>query len=147
MIGIRFEIPNEFGYHLKHIVSVLNFTSNDWFIEDAEVYNQVYENYFKKGVYSQDKLLELCDQEHYLIMLDLRIFPKGSHCIPVQTVQEFKVSDCQLVLLCCDSSFIDIYCKDHNIQKAILEMCKYNGYKNLERIEEKTDTRTRLSVW
>lgn len=51
MIGIRFEIPNEWNNYLKLILDNINTGSYNWVISDAEIYLENFIDLFKKSIY------------------------------------------------------------------------------------------------
>ena len=62
----------------------------------------------------------------------------------VATYQEFIESECQIVLMLVDSSYVTIYSKDKDTLRHILSKAVAAGYENIEYITAENDTRTSL---
>lgn len=77
----------------------------------------------------------------------MKAFPFGKTVNEVQTYEEFVDSDCELVLLIADNSYVSIYCKNKNtIEKLYFNALK-NDFEEVLFITDENDTRTGLTVW
>jgi hypothetical protein len=54
----------------------------------------------------------------------------------MQTYEEYMNSDCQIVLLCIDSAYIDFFCKDESILEVVYKNCLSNDYENIKVLSE-----------
>lgn len=77
----------------------------------------------------------------------MKAFPQGKDIVEVKTYQEFLNSDCQLVLLVADSSFVIIYCKNRKMAEDLFNNAKDRGYDHVKYITDANDARTGFSVW
>ncbi|KIL35620.1 prophage protein [Cohnella kolymensis] len=152
--GITFEIPNRYGKFLGDILKPIEIDEYNWRIGGEESYlivdGNLGEPMFQEPIDClEGKILRsiFTENEYYLIFQDLKAFPKGKTTIEVNTYEDYLLSDCQLVLLVVDSSYITIYCKDKSKVDALYINAKDQRYKNLEYITDVNDMRTGLSVW
>ncbi|AJS58977.1 DUF2691 family protein [Paenibacillus sp. IHBB 10380] len=152
--GIIFEIPNENGRFLGDILMPFDTNQYNWRVGGEESYlinnNKLDSSLFPEQINCMDgetlkSIIE--DSEYYLIFQDLKAYPKGKNTIDVRTYEEFMGSDCQLVLLVVDSSYITVYCKSKEKLEELYLNAYNQGYINLEYITDENDMRTRLSVW
>ncbi|MNW56917.1 hypothetical protein D3C74_346740 [compost metagenome] len=152
--GISFEIPNQYGKFLGDILEPFETNKFNWHIGGEESY------YIQSGtlgdpLFSEEveamsgELFEhiIENYEYYLIFQSVKAFPKEKRLVDVQTYKEFIDSDCQLVLLVVDTSYVTVYCKDNGMLDSLFHNAERRGYSNLEYITDENDTRTRLSVW
>ncbi|KAF1342305.1 hypothetical protein ABP1_3037 [Bacillus subtilis] len=65
----------------------------------------------------------------------------------VNTYEEFADSDCELVLLIADNSYVSIYCKNKNIIEKLYFNALQNDFEDVQFITDENDTRTSLTVW
>jgi Protein of unknown function (DUF2691) len=151
--GISFEIPNEYGRFLGDILLPFDTSQYNWYVGGEESYlikDNNMENLFPGQIQCMDgKTLKdiIENNEYYLIFQDLKAYPKEKSFINISTYEEFLSSDCQLVLLVIDSSYITIYCKDKEILEELYLNARSQRYINLEYVTDKNDRRTKLTVW
>lgn len=149
--GISFEIPNQYGKFLGEIVSPLDVASFNWGI-DGESYTvekgEIKEPLLPDEIMDGSALSERVKNNfYYCIFADLKAFPKDKQIKEINTYDEFLKSDCQVVLLLVDCSFVTIYCKDSSTLELLYGHAKSHGFDGLEYVTEENDKRIRLSVW
>ncbi|MEO3946169.1 DUF2691 family protein [Gorillibacterium sp. CAU 1737] len=151
--GISFQIPNEYGSYLKEILQPIDVTLFDWYTGGEESYttiNQRQEPLFPNEVFGLDGAdlgATIENKNQYLIFVNLRAFPKGKCVVDVVTYEEFLKSDCELVLLVIDSSYVTIYCKDKDQLDDLYKNAFNKEYEYIDYITDDNDFRTKLSVW
>ncbi|CAN7313634.1 DUF2691 family protein [Paenibacillus sp. LjRoot56] len=152
--GISFEILNEYGCFLGDILKPFDTTSFNWYIGGEESYFvndcTLGEPLFPEEVYGMDGAVLkgiIENNEHYLIFVNVKAYPKEKIVKDIKTYEEFLNSDCQLVLLIVDSTYVSIYCKDKDLIESLYHNAKINGYENVDFVTDENDGRTRLSVW
>ncbi|MBW5449443.1 DUF2691 family protein [Cohnella sp. CFH 77786] len=152
--GISFEIPNKYGRYLKDILNPFEIQEYNWRIGAEESYlivdSKLGDLLFQEPNNCMDgKALRsiLEENDYYLIFQDLKAFPKGKDIKELKTFEEYLNSDCQLVLLVVDSSYITIYCKNTEKVNDLYINAKNRGFKSLEYITDENNMRTGLSVW
>lgn len=152
--GIQLEIPNEWGCHLGEVLKPFNISHFDWYIGGEEAYQDTdggkMEPLFQGVIYGmkgQDLSKILKSNVYYIIFANFKAYPLGESIEDVLTYEEFLNSQCQLVVLVVDSSYVTIYCKDTEILNCLYQNAIEKGFENVEYITNENDTRTRLSVW
>lgn len=83
--------------------------------------------------------------QYYTIFVELQAYPFGQAVDLVQTYEEFVDSDCELVLLLADSSYVSIYCKDRNVIEKLFINALKNDFEEVQLITDDNDTRTGLT--
>ena len=73
---------------------------------------------------------------YYFIFLDLKGYSSKESWGSIETYEDFVDSYCELIFMCTDSSFIEIYCKDELILQTIYNNCKKNNFDNIRYIQD-----------
>jgi len=150
MRGLIIQLPNITGKNLWKLFNNINLSRYKWRVffdevlynEDGVEKNSLFEH---KIINDKDFLRRISQVSYYLIFLDIKAFPVHSDIDNVATYDEFKTSQCEIVLLCSDSIFVNFYCKDKDIIQQVRENCLENGFET-EYLTEENDGRLRLSV-
>ncbi|QMV41316.1 DUF2691 family protein [Cohnella cholangitidis] len=152
--GIQLEIPNEWGSHLGEVLEPFKISHFDWYIGGEETYQDIeggkVEPLFHGEIYGmkgQDLSDILKSNLYYIIFANLKAYPQGVSIKDVLTYEEFLNSQCHLVVLVVDSSYVTIYCKDIVMLNHLYQNAIEKGFENVEYVTNENDTRTRLSVW
>lgn len=150
--GLHLTSFNQYNNYLFTIFSSVNCEDYQWFITEDEIYtktaNQLSPLFEKKELSGFNFLQLIKDNLYYLIFINIQAYKKENTAAPIffKNYQEFYNSDCNLILLCTDSIYFDIYCKNIDILENIAERCR-NHFLDVHFITEQNDSRTRLSVW
>lgn len=132
MIGIQFQIPNEYNNFLFKIFSGVNVMQYEWdIITDSSIEKNTLTGEIKKsnGIFTANKLTGelfykcISKKCYYMIFIDVKAFSKGSQHTCISSFADFINSDCQLIFLCTDSQFITVFCKDRGVLKQIFDNC------------------------
>lgn len=152
--GIRFEIPNAYGRFLGEILKPMEVSNFDWFIGEEESYfvvdDTLGDSLFPDMIMGMngEELQKIIDNnEYYLIFANLKAFPKGTQVTDVITYEDYVKSECQMVLLVIDSTYVSVYCKDLEKVEGLYNHISRQGFESLEYLTDENDTRTILSVW
>ncbi|MBD2864033.1 DUF2691 family protein [Paenibacillus oceani] len=152
--GIQLEIPNEWGSHLGEVLEPFNISHFDWYIGGEEAYQYTEGDDFKPlfqgeiyGMKGQDLSEILKSTRYYIIFANFKAYPRGESIEDVLTYEEFLKSQCQLVLIVIDSSYLTVYCKDNKMLDDLYLNAIRKGFEKVEYITDENDFRTRLSVW
>ena len=152
--GLSFEIPNAYGKFLGEILGPIDITAFDWYIGGEESYlvkNGTLEEPLFPGEINGLAGTILKDivenNEYYLIFANLKAYPIEKNVIDIRTYEEFLNSDCQLVLLVIDCSYVVIYSKDKEKLESLYRNARTKKFANIQYITDENDSRTRLSVW
>ncbi|AXH99026.1 DUF2691 family protein [Sporosarcina sp. PTS2304] len=152
MRGISFEIPNEHSNYLSTILAGIPIENYEWIVdgwnESYIVENGNLENdLFTDGKISGELLyILISEQIYYLIAVTLQAFSKNSLTKQqtIATYEQFLESECQIVLLVIDSTFLTLYVKDQKLLHIIQRNAVGAGFKNILYITEENDTNTSL---
>lgn len=105
----------------------------EFFKDNSVVEGAVFANHLKTNQY-------------YTIFVELQAYPFGQAVDLVQTYEEFVDSDCELVLLLADSSYVSIYCKDRNVIEKLFINALKNDFEEVQLITDDNDTSQALRI-
>jgi hypothetical protein len=140
LTGISFKTQIGYSNYLSQIFDSIDVTKYKWLIvTDDMVYpqnTQMSESIFDSDIVSGESFQNSLNKDDYqMIFVDLKAFSVGGEISNVETYHDFINSDCQLVLLCVDSMFFEIYCKEVDIIEKIRRNCIANQFENIKFIE------------
>ncbi|MFU0825422.1 DUF2691 family protein [Clostridium sp.] len=142
-VGVRFEIPNEYGNYLSNILESLPVKCYQWLVDDDEIYllkNNQFTNEFlfnDDRIISGEKLYESSkNNTYYMIFVTLRAFSKDGTIKAVSKYKDFLESDCQIMLSVYDCSYVVFWCKDSQLVSNMYEYALSKGYEYVEYIED-----------
>ena len=151
--GVSFEIPNEYGRFLRDVLAPIDINAFNWKIGEGESYKAVNDRLdgvlFPDGkdvIAGIDLKTTLEIKDYYVIFANLQAYRSGE-IAKIETYDEFMESDCELVLLVVDCSYVTIYCKNQETITSLQENAANNGFDDIKYITDENDARTRLSVW
>lgn len=150
--GVSFQIPNEYGNFLWRILQLVEIANYRWqtsgesyFVVEGELDDEeLFHDYeiVEGAVFEQ----QLKTNQYYTIFVELKAFPYGKMVNQVNTYEEFADSDCELVLLIADNSYVSIYCKNKNIIEKLYFNALQHDFEDVQFITDENDTRTSLTV-
>lgn len=146
--GISFEIKNEVGISLYDILSNIDIVNLNWFIEQrqTEVHTRkVEESFFAESEYSGDEFSSLIRNEHYLVFLKLYGFQDETF-EEIHFYEDFKKSNCRLLILINDCSFVEIYVSNLDDIEKLRIAAEKNNYQDIRLITDNNDKRAKLDV-
>ena len=134
MIGITFKIKNEYNNFIAQILKDVDVEKYEWDIYPGEIFQRHYNNKFFSEEHISGEYFSECinRREYYLIFADFKAFPIGKEHIEIQTFAQYIKSKCDIVFLCVDSQFIEVFSKNESILQKVYENCKAMGAKNIE---------------
>ncbi|CAM4481294.1 MULTISPECIES: DUF2691 family protein [Bacillus] len=150
--GVSFQIPNEYGNFLWRILQPVEIANYRWqtsgesyFVVEGELED---EELFHDYAIAEGAVFEqqLKTNQYYTIFVELKAFPYGKMVNQVNTYEEFADSDCELVLLIADNSYVSIYCKNKKIIEKLYFNALQNDFEDVQFITDENDTRTSLTV-
>lgn len=80
-------------------------------------------------------------------MLKLQAYYPNAEYERIDTYDEFLSSKCRILLLICDTHYIDIYCKDIEISRALFARANSLSYQDVEYITDENDGRTAMNLF
>ena len=125
--GISFEIPNGYGRFLGDALKPIEIHAFNWKIGIGESYKVVNDKLggmlfsdSQESISGIELEATLETTDYYAVFVDLQAYPSGK-IAKIETYEEFINSDCELVLLVVDCSYVTMYCKNqeaiHSLQK------------------------------
>ncbi|MBT2191354.1 DUF2691 family protein [Bacillus inaquosorum] len=117
-----------------------NLFCNRWELDDQEFFK---DNSVVEGAVFANHLKT---NQYYTIFVELQAYPFGQAVDLVQTYEEFVDSDCELVLLLADSSYVSIYCKDRNVIEKLFINALKNDFEEVQLITDDNDTSQALRI-
>lgn len=145
MIGISFEIPNEYGNYLEKILHNIGIDKYFWTIEISEVYerkdNRLDRNMFDEYIMDGKEFKEeVSTADYYMIFLTAIAFKNKEDIVEIRNYNDYINSNAELSVICVDSSYVDIFSKNEDILEEILKNCKNNNYENIKIITEENNS-------
>lgn len=143
-VGVRFEIPNEYGKFLADILEGIPNNQFIWFVDSDEIY-KITNNEFtgdslfgeEERIINGEKLVDTASNNvYYLIFLTLRAFIDGGSVERVSKYEQFLSSDCQMILAIYDSSYVMFWCKNDQLVLDIYNNALLKEYENIKYISE-----------
>ncbi|SMC92471.1 DUF2691 family protein [Sporomusa malonica] len=150
--GIRFQIPNEYGKFIAGILEPIDCVNFEWRVDfHTEIWKSVNgklgEELFPDSVIKGADFFDLINSNtYYLIFANIQAYPEGSTSQSrIHKYEDFIASECQIIMLVADSSYVDVYCKEPLLIEKMHENAKSKGFESLKYIDE-NDSRTGIFV-
>ena len=97
----------------------------------------------KKGFYDSHVLIDgksiekaIERDSYYFIFLDLKAYSNNEVWGNIETYEDFVESNCELIFLCVDSAFIEIYGKNEMVLQTIHDNCIKNNFDAIKVISD-----------
>ena len=135
MVGLDFKIGNEYNNYLYKIFSSIDLSKYLWEIVTDDIICNENKNeglFSSRYIDGKNFMNEISKSNYYLIFANLKAFPINAKPKRIENFNDFWESDCQMILLCVDSEFINFYCKDKVLLESVYRNCKKNGFKSIE---------------
>lgn len=137
MIALDINVKNEKNNYLSKIFSGIDVLQYVWEIihEDFLYYEngERKEKFFKTDILNGKEFLECISRDkYYMIFADIKAYPVSTERIEIETFNDFLESNCEMVLLCTDTAFIEFYCKDRDILDKVYNNCICNGFEKVQ---------------
>ena len=153
MRGIRFFIPKKYDKYLWRIFELLDCMEYTWYISQDEVFfydeteSKVSNDFFEsRSLHSENFIKKIAECNYLIYLVNIQAYPVGALKDNILTYDDFIRSNCEMVLLCVDSKYVDLYSKNDEFTSKVFEMCIQNRFKKVEYITDENDERTRLSL-
>ena len=139
--GIKFKIPNKWGYVLKDILKDISLENYIVKInEDNEIWIENNKQLLEEKIIEGEKFSKLISKNlYYTIFANIHIYEKGSKISNIKTYEEFLKSDCKIIILIIDSVDVYIYVRNKEILNRIELNAKENKLKNIKYITDEND--------
>lgn len=137
MRGVELHIKQNSGF-IYNVLSLLIPFSVEKYAWHAEQSYFIYQNDINPGLISGLRLKKIIEDKRYLIdALVLMAFPNEPTTAIPKTYEEYISSNCQLVFVCYDWYYVEIYCKDEAYLHQVYSSCIQNP--DIEGVQYKTD--------
>jgi len=140
MIGISFEIPNNYGSYIKDIFKGLKLEDYYWNVFDSEVLDLQGNNLFLNNVYNSNILNFINDENYYLIFTNFQGYKCKNSVNNIKSYSEFLKSDCEIIMVIVDSVYVDIFVKSSKTLNTIRKNAFDNGYMNIKSLYKINET-------
>lgn len=139
--GIKFKIPNKWGYILKDILKDISLENYIVKInEDNEIWIENDKQLLEEKIIEGEKFSKLISKNlYYTIFANIHIYEKESKISNIKTYEQFLKSDCEIIILIIDSIDVCIYVKNKEILNRIELNVKENKFKNINYITDEND--------
>lgn len=139
--GIKFKIPNKWGYVLKDILKDISLENYIVKInEDNEIWIENDKQLLEEKIIEGEKFSKLISKNlYYTIFANMHIYEKESKISNIKTYEQFLKSDCEIIILIIDSIDVCIYVKNKEILNRIELNVKENKFKNIKYITDEND--------
>lgn len=141
MIGIRFEIPNSWGNYLGIMLDKVITKNFIWKTFDEEILLTNEKDLFDRDIYDDTNFRNIIlNSKYYIIHGNILAFKSRNFKI-IHNYQEFIESDCEILIVIVDSTFVDIYAKENSILKELERNAIRNNFKNIKYIYDDNSKR------
>lgn len=153
MRGISFHIPTKYSRYLWEIFKFINFTEYTWYIDQEEIlyFNEKEEiadsDFFTSNILTGAEFKErISRNDYYVYLANIQAYPINAKKEDILTYDDFKKSECEIILLCADSKYVDLYSKSEEYIRNVYDMCIQNKFENAKYITDENDERTGLRL-
>ncbi len=138
--GLRFKLLNKFDFFINKILDGINKDTYVWRISEDQVFLEKGDFLYDSYIYSGQKFNEIISKSpYYTAALNLQVFPCGTNFQQINNYCDFLNSNCELVVLMCDTIYVDIYSKSMNIIEIIRLNAQNNNFQEIEYITDEND--------
>lgn len=139
---------------LKYALKDIDLSRYNWTSENFEGYsalsktgcdprflpNLIAGEDFQEGVFSEP--------EYSFFFAEFKGFSKNGQIVEINTFEEFKKSDCRIMVLINDGMIVEVYAKDSAVLEAVYKNAQQSGQcTELIYKTDENDCRTRMHVW
>lgn len=153
MRGIRFYIRKEYGKYLWEILKPIDFLKYTWYVDQDEILffnkkeGKVFNNFFTRDIFTGEEFKKCITKDNYFICsVNIQAYPIDDPKDNILSYDDFKKSKCEILLLCVDSKYVELYSKNDIFIKRLFHMCMQNEYQNVEYITDENDDRAELRL-
>ena len=129
MYGLNVKLQNNYGKYISELLANVDIERFIWQIEADDVIvkenqNNLHGLFDVKNISGKTFYNAITLNEYYLIFTDYKAFFHKDDIVEIKNGMDFYNSKCELVFLCTDSVYAEIYCKSKDIFSTILKNCK-----------------------
>lgn len=141
--GISFEVPTMNTRMLSDMLTDVDIGTYCWNVVNYQAWKMDSQlALFDADAYSGEEIKEILSQPSGLVLL-LSLFAFDGETSEIRTYDDFKRSNCVLILLVTDARFVDIYCKGEGLFVQLEKNIRaVPDFTNIEYITNGNDQRT-----
>ena len=144
-----FMMIEDYGYGtiLYDILKRVNIDQYFWAVDCLFLIDNEPDDSLVEGIYLPNEFKDAIAKEHIPLFIRIRAYPLkwyGQEIEEVEDYQCFMKSRCEIVLLCSDGGYYEIYAKNPDVLQSIRESCQRIKHNQLEYITDQNDGRTRF---
>lgn len=145
MRGISFKVENAYDHILDKIFHKIKTENFIWNISEQEAYKDINKSLFEEEVLENlDFFNYIKSCEYYIISLNLKAYI--GEIGKIGNYNEFLKSNCEIIVLICDSIYVEIYCKNITNIEIIRANALKNNFVEVNYITDENDERNIFSV-
>ncbi|HMM06956.1 MAG TPA: DUF2691 family protein [Clostridiales bacterium] len=146
--GIRFKIPNKYFHPFEEMMLNINIEKYIWTIADNQVFKKGGEFLFTEDTYwGIDFKKIIIHNIYYVVFANIKAFFNKNDISEIKDFHDFMQSKCQMVIICCDAEFVEIYCKSFDDLEIIRRNALEHDYQDVEEITSENDQRIDFSAF
>lgn len=140
MIGLDIKVNQNCNRDLIHkILNGIEFKKYQWHIyADQILYKEnkkIKQGIFNSHVLSGEEFAKSISRKGYwFIFVDVKAYKVGCEGNEINNFKDYINSNCELVFLCTDSIYVEIYCKDKNLLETIYNNCASDDFDSVQYI-------------
>ena len=139
--GIKFEVPNTWYPVIYLILKAINIDEFFWYLASEDVMGD-HRDYFDKYKYAGTEFKKVIQEKDcYAISINLQAYLNENDIVEIHSYGDYQESQCKLLLLIDDNSYIMLYAKEQEILEAIHNDVELNGFENIKYITDENDKR------
>lgn len=148
MIGIEINFESTYEKILYDLLKGIDSKKYNWNIVQQEIFyeddlNMTLGSYLSKGMKFEEAIHDKGD--YFVYFLNVQLYPKNAKESDIDTYDDFVKSDCELIVLFYDNSYIEFYIKSEYLWNIIMKNLKEKNIKYQVKTRE-NDTRTEMYV-
>lgn len=152
MVGLDIRVKNQYDKYLYKILNGIKFSSYTWQINYEDFLclenGAIRETFFGANIMNGDDFFKCISRDsYYMIFADIKAYPINKELTEIKTFKDFVESDCEFILLCTDTSYIEFYCKDKSLLDKVYNNCIGEEFEKVEYRHQKDVCERSLSAW
>lgn len=139
-VCLDIEVKNDYNNYLYRIFQGIDLSNYIWDVihedlfYDRDHHGNVKQDFFgyKEQITNEEFIKCISRKDYYMIFVDLKAYPIGSTHTEINVYKDFVDSNCCIVFICYDSSYINFYCKNSEILEKVYNNCLGDEFEKVE---------------
>lgn len=133
MFRVKFKIKNEYNRYLDIILNHIDSNYYKWVVSEDEVYKRDTNFLFNNSCYMNAEFKKLISiEDYYLVFLNLQLYDKNDIVNDIKSYEDFANSKCKLIMFVTDNEFVDIYIRDEDLARNLIDNISSNNFLDIE---------------